>query len=507
MPTMRVAVCLALSSALMLLLAAGADGGRSGAAVVFNGKIAFASARDHNYEIYTMNADASDQVRLTTAPQTDIDPDWSPDGKQIAFTSNRDGNDDIYVMNADGTGQRRLTTDPATDKNPTWAPGGRDLAFISERDGNAEIYVMNADGSGQRRLTTSVLPDVNPDWSPDGTRIAFASSRDGNYDIYTMAVDGNNQIRLTTSPGDDIGPAWSPDGKSIAFASTRDGNYELYAMSADGTGQVRLTRNLASDLDPAWSPNGALIAFTSNRDGNNNEIYSMDADGAAPTRLTTNTDDDTTPGWQALAGPPEPVDAVKQAFFQGTWHESAYRGSLVVIGRVSRPAVLTLALRQGVRIRLSRTMPLPGGAFRRSVVLPRGLLPGRYVLDIGVVGSPTEKPSQRKTPTLAPPPEGVVSQAWVSAVLGGLPAVRFPASTWLVAAQFRFTALPKPGRPIVVAWYDPSGRLARSIRKPRAQSIAAFLATRDHSPMPAGAWQVVLRAGATVVERVRYRIG
>jgi WD40-like Beta Propeller Repeat len=502
MLTVRVAVSVPLSLSLTLLLAAGA-GGSPRSTAAFNGKIAFSSARDGNYEIYAMNPDASDQTRLTTAPQTDIDPDWSPDGTQLAFTSNRDGNDDVYVMNANGSGQRRLTTDAATDKNPTWSPGGRDLAFLSERDGNAEIYVMNADGSGQRRLTTNPLPDVNPAWSPNGAHIAFASSREGTYDIYVMNVDGSNQMRLTTSAGDDVSPAWSPDSKSIAFATNRDGNYEIYAMAADGTGQTRLTRNLDVDLDPAWSPNGSQIAFTTNRDGNY-EIYAMEADGAGQTRLTTNPAEETTPSWQSLA---EPADAVRQAFFQGTWRESQYRGSLVLVGRVSRPAVLTVALRQGQRVKLSRALPLLAGAFRRSVALPRGLLPGRYVLDIGVVGSPSEKSSQRKTPVLAAPPEGVVSQAWVSAVIGGLPAVRFPRSTSLVAAHFRFSALPRRGRAVVVSWYDPSGALARSIRKPRAQSIAAFLATRDRSPMPRGNWQVGLRAGPTVVKRVRYRIG
>jgi hypothetical protein len=233
----------------------------------------------------------------------------------------------------------------------------------------------------------------------------------------------------------------------------------------------------------------------------------MDDDGGVATRLTTNTADDTTPGWQALAIPPEPEEAVKQARFKGGWKESEYQGALEVVGRVTQPAVLTLALRQGRRVRLSATMPLAGGAFRRSMPLPRGLLPGSYVVDIGLVGSPKEKPTQRMAVRLAPPAEGVVSQAWVSAVLGGLPAVRFPRSTWLVASHFRFSALPRPGRAVVVSWYDPSGTLARAIRKPRAQSIAAFLATRDHSPMPPGAWQVVLRAGPVVVKRVRYRIG
>ena len=391
---LAVRVAVALTSCLLTLLLAGAAGGGRTATAAFNGKIAFSSARDGNYEIYSMNPDASDQGRLTTAPQTDIDPDWSPDGKQIAFTSNRDGNDEIYVMNADGSGQRRLTTDPATDKNPTWSPGGRDLAFLSERDGNAEIYVMNAD-ERPAPADRERGPRRHPSWSPDGSRIAFATNRDGNYEIYSMAVDGTSQTRLTTSPGEDVSPEWSPDGRAIAFASNRDGNYELYVMNPDGTGQARLTRNLDTDLDPAWSPNGALIAFTTNRDGNN-EIYRMDADGGAPTRLTTNAAEDTTPGWQPLEEPPQPVDAVRQARFRGAWAESVYRGALEVSGRVSRPAVLTLALRQGRRVWVTATMPLPAGAFRRSVAVPRTLLPGRYLLDIGVVGSPPRSPRSKR---------------------------------------------------------------------------------------------------------------
>jgi Tol biopolymer transport system component len=493
----------ALALAVVLAGTAGAGGVSSAA---FNGRIAFASSRDGGYDVYAMNPDASDQRRLTTAAQTDIEPAWSPDGRRIAFTSNRDGNDEIYVMRADGVAQTRLTTNATTDRTPTWSAGGRDLAFTSERDGNTDIYVMSEDGSGQRRLTTSALPDANPTWSPDGARIAFQSTRDGNDEIYTMNVDGSGQTRLTTAAGADVSPSWSPDGKAIAFASNRDGNFEIYVMGADGSEQTRLTRNLDIDLDPAWSPNGALIAYTTNRDGNY-EIYSIDANGGTATRLTTNGAEDTTADWQPLAEPPPPADAVKRARFRGNWRESAYRGTLEVLGRVGQPAVLTLALRQGRRVWLNSTLPLPAGSFERSVPLPRGLLPGTYLLDIGVVGSPSEKPTQRKNVLLRAPLEGVVSKAWVSAVLGGLPAHRFPGTTSLVAAHFRFASLPRPGRPVSVAWYDPAGRLARSIRKLRAASVVSFLATRNRTPMLPGVWQVVVRAGGTVAQRVSYRIG
>jgi len=57
-----------------------------------------------------MNADGSDVQRLTFNPAADVEPAWSPDGSRIAWRSERDGNAEIYVMNADGSNQTRLTT-------------------------------------------------------------------------------------------------------------------------------------------------------------------------------------------------------------------------------------------------------------------------------------------------------------------------------------------------------------------------------------------------------------
>jgi TolB protein len=71
----------------------------------------------------------------------------SPDRRKIAFASGRDGNAEIYVMNADGSGQRRLTRNPAGETALAWSHDGRKLAF----DGNGDVFVMNADGSGQLR--------------------------------------------------------------------------------------------------------------------------------------------------------------------------------------------------------------------------------------------------------------------------------------------------------------------------------------------------------------------
>ncbi|MFW6116209.1 MAG: TolB family protein, partial [bacterium] len=67
---------------------------------------------------------------------------WSPSGEQIAFSSDRDGNYEIYVMNADGSDQRRLTSSPGTDWGATWSPDGARIAFASDRNGEMELFVM-----------------------------------------------------------------------------------------------------------------------------------------------------------------------------------------------------------------------------------------------------------------------------------------------------------------------------------------------------------------------------
>lgn len=252
------------------------------------GRIAFYSQRDGLAEIYAMNADGSEQTRLTNNDAVDWDPSWSPDGQQIAFISNRDGAGDIYRMNADGSEQTRLTTSDADDFAPAWSPDGQRIAFMAFRDGNPEIYAMNADGSNQTRLTFDNAVEGFPSWSPDSQQIAFMSERDGNREIYVMNADGSNPVRLTTNAAVDDNPAWSPDGQHIAFKSERDGSRDVYVMNADGTQQVRLTSPDADGFAPAWSPDGTQIAFQTSRDNGSEEIYRMNADGSDPVRLTDN---------------------------------------------------------------------------------------------------------------------------------------------------------------------------------------------------------------------------
>ena len=280
-------------------------------------RIAFASDRDGNFEIYVMDNHGGNQQNLTNDPSDDRDPSWSPDGKRIVFFSNRDGHtidgrstSEIYVMDADGGNPQNLTNDHNDDRFPSWSPDGKRLAFVSDRDGPPryfDIYVMDLDGDNLQRLTSDPRDDRHPSWSPDGERIIFGARREEHfetkfaitYEIYVMDADGGNQQRLTENRKNDWGPSWSPDGKRIAFSSDRKGdlvNIEIYVMDADGSNQQRLTENRIHDKSPSWSPDGEWIAFMSERDGNA-EIYVMDAGGGNQQNLTNNPHSDINPAW------------------------------------------------------------------------------------------------------------------------------------------------------------------------------------------------------------------
>lgn len=262
-------------------------------------KIAFASDRDGNYEIYAMDADGGGQTRLTENAAEDLAPAWSPDSKRLAFVSNRDGNNEIYVMNADGTAQTRLTNNTADDLAPNWSPDGTKIAFVSQRDGNNEIYMMNPDGSDQFNLTRNPYDDVSPAYSTNGAVIAFSSNRENlRFQIYRASAGGvNDAFRLTsTTDANDVNPSWSILG--LSFQSDRDGNDEIYTITQSGINTpLNISNNPTFDGEPAFSADGSKVVFSSAR-GDNFDIFIMNADGSLQTRLTSNPANDIQPAIQ-----------------------------------------------------------------------------------------------------------------------------------------------------------------------------------------------------------------
>ena len=258
-------------------------------------------------DIY-LKAVSSPLTRLTSEPGVDGDPAWSSAGR-IAFTTRRHGNAELYVMDADGTNPVRVTTSAGDDAMPTWSPSGDRIAFHSARDVSLEIYVVNADGTGATRLTNNAAADYQPAWSSTG-RIAFISTRDHPAgEIYVMDEDGSNVVRLTNNTATESGPAWSPDGSMIAFSRAIDCIYYYYeyscgqallVMNADGSGERTLPTGDGTSLenmDPSWSPNGDAIAFTQTACSFfcPPSVLIVDLHGTAPTVFASNA---ANPAWK-----------------------------------------------------------------------------------------------------------------------------------------------------------------------------------------------------------------
>ncbi|HEU4746960.1 MAG TPA: hypothetical protein VFS56_00555, partial [Gemmatimonadaceae bacterium] len=120
---------------------------------------------------------------------------------RIAFASRRDGNWEIYVTDAGGRTQTRLTRRREQDRFPLWSPDRSKIAFglqlSTARFETWELWVMDADGTNARPLCSKLEAKGFREWSPDGTRIALTSNRDGDLEIYTVRADGTGLSRLT----------------------------------------------------------------------------------------------------------------------------------------------------------------------------------------------------------------------------------------------------------------------------------------------------------------------
>jgi Tol biopolymer transport system component len=201
-----------------------------------NGRIAFQSNRDGDYEIFTIRPNGT-RVRQLTHNNGIYDevPHFSPNGKKIVFSSGGSANSwEIVTMRADGTHQRPLTHNSQLDCCAAFSPNGRRIVFVREVGPHEEdeIFVMHADGTHQRRLTHNNHFDFHPVFSPRGGKIAFSSDRNGPpQQVYTMKPDGTHVRQVTHMHGrasqPDFGPgasgSRSQEGELATMRSSRSG--------------------------------------------------------------------------------------------------------------------------------------------------------------------------------------------------------------------------------------------------------------------------------------------
>jgi TolB protein len=177
-------------------------------------KVVLSAALNGNSDIYELDVRTRATKRLTDNPAIDTSPSYSPRGDQITFASDRGGTQQIYIMNADGSNQQRISFGQGRARyaTPVWSPRGDLIAFTKygTPDGNFYIGVMKPDGSGERQLAQGFLVE-GPTWAPNGRVLMYFAQapNGGRVRLYTIDLTGYNQREILT-PGDASDPAWSP---------------------------------------------------------------------------------------------------------------------------------------------------------------------------------------------------------------------------------------------------------------------------------------------------------
>ena len=273
------------------------------------GKIVFASGRQTDFDIWSLNLDEGTLSQLTSGGALNDFPKWSPDGSRIAYISTGvDCIASLWVMNADGSNRRRLTENHYC-QFPSWSPDGTRILFTSNAANAQEIDICAIHVDGAPRIESLLQrrgTETQPSWSPDGASIVFAGPESvepgiasRNMDIWEYVITTKELRRLTSHPAKDYYPVYSPDGSQIAFVSHRNtqsdveyfaelkhaqeavaaGNMasldesirkihalekdsDLWIMDRDGRNLRPLTDNRYIDTGLSWSPCGRFIVYT-----------------------------------------------------------------------------------------------------------------------------------------------------------------------------------------------------------------------------------------------------
>jgi len=289
-------------------------------------------------DLYVQEIGSEDLRRLTRTLETEVGPEWSPDGTEIAFKriSPETGKCELLTIPVDGGPSRSILTREKCGGLDylSWSPDGRYLAFTDLESRRVAITLYSFEDDSFRTVKEpSQIPltpiDQHPVFSPDGRRLVVTRVQDGDLRAVILGLDGEELQNFVT--GAKARHVWSADGKSLIFSRRRTHAGELHRISlADGTissvpygssesmnptvrgDRLAYTRwryatglrradlrdgkivpgsdrvfapSSAVDHSPSFSPDGSRLLFVSDRTGTE-EIWVCNADGSAVRRLT-----------------------------------------------------------------------------------------------------------------------------------------------------------------------------------------------------------------------------
>lgn len=259
-------------------------------------------------DLWTVPSGGGEARRLTSHPAWETAPVFSPDGKKLAFASDRHGQLDVFVMDAAGGEPQRLTYHSADDLPATFSPDNARIYFNSGRVDAPNAYLTRLRSpelysvavSGGRAEMVLTTPTEALSFSPDG-RFAVYHDLKGfedplrkhhtssvARDLWIFEPGSGRHQKLTDFKGEDRHPVFVDGGRAIAFLSEREGSFNVFKMplqTAAGTALVQvgaatpLTRFGPHPVRHLTAASDGTLAF-----GVLGEIYVL-APGGEPRKL------------------------------------------------------------------------------------------------------------------------------------------------------------------------------------------------------------------------------
>jgi Tol biopolymer transport system component len=172
------------------------------------------------------------QITSNSNPPCDREyfPHWSPDGSQLTYWRNpyaegQPTGTAVYTINADGTNEQRLTDPAMFAGDPDWSPDGEWIVFSTYplNEFNfvpkiSNLYRMHPDGTGMEQLTHYDTADVRatqPRYTPDGEWIILTAVKPSSRSLWVIPATGGEPIELTTS-GIYTHGTWQPQPDEVS---------------------------------------------------------------------------------------------------------------------------------------------------------------------------------------------------------------------------------------------------------------------------------------------------